>query len=102
MAGAIFACRRPASRPEHLAAREAIALDHPAAAAGSSCLPARLARPISVPLFQMQTPMTAAMICAAVAECRDGACWRRGWCRKRSARVTGDGDLAFVTCRKPE
>ena len=46
---------------------EAIAPDHPAAAAGSILFASAVGATNSVLLFQMQTPMTAAMICAAVA-----------------------------------
>ncbi len=46
---------------------EAVTPDHPAAAAGSILFASVVAATNSVLLFQMQTPMTAAMICAAVA-----------------------------------
>ncbi|MBI5323417.1 glycosyltransferase family 87 protein [Bradyrhizobium sp.] len=46
---------------------EAVAPKHPASAAGSILLASVVAATNSVVLLQMQTPMTAAMICAAVA-----------------------------------
>lgn len=46
---------------------EAVTPEHPAAAAGSILLASVVATTNSVLLFQMQMPMTAAMICAAVA-----------------------------------